>query len=99
MFLIIIPYIEGEENKIQAEACKILGTIEQDLIRIVNQSIPISVACNRVPVLDGHLVCVSTVCITASIKRGSDSCCYEGVRIRGSDSRLFLCSAARYCWS
>jgi aspartate-semialdehyde dehydrogenase len=25
----------------------------------VNQSIPISVACNRVPVLDGHLVCVS----------------------------------------
>jgi aspartate-semialdehyde dehydrogenase len=33
--------------------------IEQDSAEIVNQSLPISVACNRVPVLDGHSVCVS----------------------------------------
>jgi aspartate-semialdehyde dehydrogenase len=55
----VVPYIEGEEDKIQAEASKILGTIKQDTTAVINQSVPISVACNRVPVLDGHLVCVS----------------------------------------
>jgi len=56
----VIPYIAGEEEKIQAEACKILGNLQKDpSTSIVNQSLPISVACNRVPVLDGHLLCVS----------------------------------------
>ncbi|KAH8812559.1 aspartate-semialdehyde dehydrogenase [Xylogone sp. PMI_703] len=56
----VIPYIKGEEDKIQAEACKILGNLQKDpTTSIVNQSIPISVACNRVPVLDGHLLCIS----------------------------------------
>jgi aspartate-semialdehyde dehydrogenase len=55
----VVPYIAGEEDKISAEACKILGTVEEDLTGIVNQPIRISVACNRVPVLDGHTVCVS----------------------------------------
>ena len=56
----VIPYIAGEEEKIQAEACKILGNLQKDpSTSIVDRSIPISVACNRVPVLDGHLLCVS----------------------------------------
>ncbi|KAH8706097.1 hypothetical protein GQ44DRAFT_753045 [Phaeosphaeriaceae sp. PMI808] len=56
----VIPYIAGEEDKIQAEACKILGTLKNDpSTSIVNQSIPISVACNRVPVLNGHTLCIS----------------------------------------
>ncbi|KAL7930318.1 hypothetical protein V8C35DRAFT_160181 [Trichoderma chlorosporum] len=56
----VIPYISGEEDKIQAEACKILGNFQKDpSASIVNQSIPVSVACNRVPVLDGHVLCVS----------------------------------------
>ncbi|KAF2008390.1 hypothetical protein BU24DRAFT_468988 [Aaosphaeria arxii CBS 175.79] len=55
----VIPFISGEEDKIQAEAFKILGTVEQSSAGIANQSVPISNACNRVPVLDGHLVCVS----------------------------------------
>lgn len=55
----IVPYIPGEEDKIQAEACKILGTPNSDQTDIVRQSMRISVACNRVPVLDGHTVCVS----------------------------------------
>ncbi|KAL7784055.1 hypothetical protein V8C37DRAFT_396507 [Trichoderma ceciliae] len=56
----VIPYIAGEEDKIQAEACKILGNFQKDpSASIINQSIPISVACNRVPVLDGHVLCVS----------------------------------------
>jgi aspartate-semialdehyde dehydrogenase len=55
----IVPYIPGEEDKIQAEACKILGTINDDSTAVANQPLRISVACNRVPVLDGHTVCVS----------------------------------------
>ena len=59
----VVPYIPGEEDKIQAEACKILGTLEKDskgdATGVDNQPMRISVACNRVPVLDGHTVCVS----------------------------------------
>ncbi|KAF2010855.1 aspartate-semialdehyde dehydrogenase [Aaosphaeria arxii CBS 175.79] len=56
----VIPYIPGEEDKIQAEAGKILGNFQKDPeASIVHQTVPISVACNRVPVLDGHLLCVS----------------------------------------
>lgn len=59
----VVPYIPGEEDKIQAEACKILGTFEKDSkgnpTGVNNQPMRISVACNRVPVLDGHTVCVS----------------------------------------
>ena len=54
-----MPYIPGEEDKIQAEACKILGTVNEDLTGFTDQSMRISAACNRVPVLDGHTVCVS----------------------------------------
>ncbi|MGM0439681.1 MAG: aspartate-semialdehyde dehydrogenase [Chlamydiota bacterium] len=43
----IIPYIAEEEHKIESEAHKILGDIT------------ISSQCNRVPVSDGHLECVS----------------------------------------
>lgn len=55
----IIPYISGEEPKIPAEARKILGGLNTDLTGFTDQPLRVSVACNRVPVLDGHTVCVS----------------------------------------
>ncbi|KAF4629999.1 hypothetical protein G7Y89_g8142 [Cudoniella acicularis] len=55
----VIPYIPGEEAKIPAEARKILGNLETDLTGFIDQPLRVSVACNRVPVLDGHTVCVS----------------------------------------
>ena len=55
----VIPYIQGEEAKIPAEARKILGSLETDLTGFIDQPLRVSVACNRVPVLDGHTVCVS----------------------------------------
>lgn len=55
----IVPYIPGEEDKIQAEARKILGNMKEDLTGYIHQPMRISAACNRVPVLDGHTVCVS----------------------------------------
>ncbi len=54
----VVPYIGGEEEKSEIEPLKILGTIRKD--EIVNyESIKISAHCNRVPVIDGHVACVS----------------------------------------
>lgn len=55
----IIPFIPGEEGKIAAEAGKILGQLNADRTGFVDQPLRVSVACNRVPVLDGHTVCVA----------------------------------------
>jgi len=66
----VIPFIPGEEDKIQDEACKILGTVKEDLTGFVNQPIRISVACNRVPVLDGqYCMRICTIYNKASTKR------------------------------
>ena len=50
----VLPYIEGEEPKIEKEISKILGRIEDK--RIVNHSCEVSVQTNRVAVLYGHMV-------------------------------------------
>ncbi len=56
----VIPYISGEEEKSEWEPLKVLGKIEGD--RIVNANdVVISAHCNRVPVCDGHMACVSVL--------------------------------------
>ena len=56
----VVPFIAGEEDKIEIEAQKILGNINQDATAFEMQSsLKISAACNRVPVLDGHTACFS----------------------------------------
>jgi aspartate semialdehyde dehydrogenase (EC 1.2.1.11) len=49
----VIPYIPGEEEKVELEAQKILGTFDGE--RIVNAGFGVSASCHRVPVMDGHL--------------------------------------------
>lgn len=54
----VIPFIGGEEEKTEKEPCKILGKVKDG--KIVNdERIKISAHCNRVPVTDGHMACVS----------------------------------------
>ena len=53
----VIPYIGGEEEKMQQETQKILGDFAGD--KIVPLDAKVSAQCNRVPVVDGHLVAVS----------------------------------------
>ena len=48
----IIPFISGEEEKVEKEAQKILGTFDGD--RIVDAPFGVSASCHRVPVMDGH---------------------------------------------
>lgn len=56
----VVPFIQGEEDKLESEARKILGTISADATTLADRpELQISAACNRVPVLDGHVVCVS----------------------------------------
>lgn len=51
----VIPYIGGEEEKIQRETPKILGQLSKDGASIKQAKIEVSASCNRVPVLEGHL--------------------------------------------
>ncbi|MGE5795705.1 MAG: aspartate-semialdehyde dehydrogenase [Ignavibacteria bacterium] len=52
----VIPFIGGEENKVETEPLKILGTLKNNYIQ--NTDLKISAQCNRVSVVDGHLECV-----------------------------------------
>jgi aspartate-semialdehyde dehydrogenase len=52
----VIPYISGEESKLESEPLKILGNLNSH--EILNTSFKISAQCNRVAVADGHLECV-----------------------------------------
>lgn len=48
----IIPFISGEEEKVEAESAKILGRLENGQVRPA--AFPVSATCTRVPVLEGH---------------------------------------------
>jgi len=53
----VIPYIPGEEEKLESESRKMLGDLAGDRIRWLDAAV--SAQCHRVPVLDGHTVAVS----------------------------------------
>jgi aspartate-semialdehyde dehydrogenase len=53
----VIPFIGGEEEKMQQETQKILGDFRGD--RVEPLAARVSAHCNRVPVVDGHTVTVS----------------------------------------
>ena len=53
----VIPFISGEEEKMETEPQKLLG--KWDGSRFVDAGIGLTAHCNRVQVLDGHLECVS----------------------------------------
>ena len=52
----VIPYIKGEEPKVEIEPLKILGRLNKNRVSFINCKI--SAQCNRVNVSDGHTECV-----------------------------------------
>lgn len=76
----VVPFIPGEEDKMQAETRKILA----------NDDLLLSAQCNRVPVLDGHLQCVSI-----ELDRKGDEAALRGAweRFEGEPQRLGLPTA------
>lgn len=56
----VIPFISGEEEKTEREPLRILGELNRFTNEIdVREDIKISATCTRVPVINGHLACVS----------------------------------------
>ncbi len=53
----VMPFIKGEEEKLEAEARKLLGTFAGNGIK--SADFALSAHCNRVPVMDGHMVTMS----------------------------------------
>ncbi|MCJ1355790.1 MAG: hypothetical protein MMC33_005782 [Icmadophila ericetorum] len=89
----VVPFISGEEDKLETEAQKILGTVSSDAKSFQNQSsLKISAACNRVPVLDGHTACVSL----RFVKRPPPSAqeVKEAMRDYVSDAQKLCCHSA-----
>jgi aspartate-semialdehyde dehydrogenase len=53
----VVPFIGGEEPKMESETQKILGSLEGG--KIAPLEALVSASCNRVQVVDGHTICVS----------------------------------------
>lgn len=54
----VVPYIGGEEEKIQSETLKIFGDFDGSKVK--NAPFKVSASCHRVPVIDGHTEAVWT---------------------------------------
>jgi aspartate-semialdehyde dehydrogenase len=61
----IVPYIGQEEEKMEAETLKIMGTLDGGEVR--DAPFRVSASCHRVPVIDGH-----TLAVWADVKDGVD---------------------------
>jgi aspartate-semialdehyde dehydrogenase len=53
----VIPFIGGEEEKLEREPLRILGTVRDGQVDLA--SFRMSAQCNRVAVIDGHTECVA----------------------------------------
>jgi aspartate-semialdehyde dehydrogenase len=53
----VVPYIGGEDDKLQNEPTKLLGEVRDGCM--IRADVAISAQANRVPVVDGHLASVS----------------------------------------
>jgi len=52
----VIPYIGKEEEKMETETLKIMGTLKGN--RVKDAAFRVSASCHRVPVIDGHTMAV-----------------------------------------
>ena len=53
----VVPFIKNEEEKMQEECAKLLGSLDGDHVKLLD--FKLSAHCNRVAVEDGHTECVS----------------------------------------
>lgn len=74
----VIPYIGGEEEKLEAEPCKLLGTLEGDAVRMA--PIAFSAQCHRVGVRDGHMEAVSVEFDRQGVTPEEAAAAFEGFR-------------------
>jgi len=84
----VIPFISGEEEKVETEPLKILGNLIDGTIQ--QASLKISAQCNRVPVTDGHMACIS---VKFRHKPNPDDLIHAWESFRGEPQKLNLPTA------
>jgi aspartate-semialdehyde dehydrogenase len=84
----VVPFISGEEDKMETEALKILGTFDGDSIKYAD--FKMSASCNRVNVKDGHL---ESVFIKLANELSLEEVAKAFVSFQGEPQRLKLPSA------
>ena len=87
----VIPYIGGEELKLETEPPKILGRLENG--RVVDAPLTISASCNRVATTDGHL---ETVSVEFDRQASLDDVRLALVQFAGEPQRLHLPTAPEH---
>jgi len=87
----VIPFISGEEEKLEREPLKILGTLGSE--GVAPAGMVISAQCNRVPVVDGHLCCVS---VDLELDASPEEAAEVLAAFRGLPQELKLPSAPRH---
>ncbi len=86
----VIPYIAGEEAKVETEPLKIMGSYQNNSITLYPMRI--SAHCNRVPVADGHLACIS---VKLNCRAGSEEIITAWQAFRSEPQVLELPSAPK----
>lgn len=89
----VIPYISGEEAKVEKEPLKIMGTCHENKREIVPYPMHLSAQCTRVSVADGHLACVS---VKLKKKAGEDEIIAAWREFEGEPQRLKLPMAPKH---
>ena len=86
----VVPFIAGEEEKMQRETQKILGDFTGDGIRPL--AAKVSAQCNRVPVVDGHMVATT---VELERKPGTEELIQAISRVSAACRRNANCPAHR----
>lgn len=84
----VVPFIAGEEEKLTAETCKLLGELREGGVEPA--AVTVSAHCNRVPTVDGHLVCAS---VELEARPSADEVRAAMAAFRGEPQRLALPTA------
>lgn len=88
----VIPYIGGEEPKLEIEPRKMLGRLDEQAGTTRLAPFTISAQTNRVPVRDGHLLCIS---VALTQKATPDEAAEVMRSFRGRAQELGLPTAPR----
>jgi aspartate-semialdehyde dehydrogenase len=91
----VVPYIGGEEEKIEWETSKILGGLNGEKTAFDHHTpspLKISASCNRVPVLDGHMEVVS--CSFKKQPAPTPEQCIEVLRKYSCEAQQLNCPSA-----
>ena len=92
----VIPYISGEEEKMESEYRKILADRSPATDALTPPSFPVSAACHRVQVRDGHTLAVSVRLANTATTPAAVSAALKDWTPR--DARVSLLPSAPSAW-